>query len=346
MPYVCDPETVPPPESIPGLLREGFGSDHQGVEGQELASLAPLADRVGLRCSNHDIGRDPSVPALNHLRAQVFCRALLIDLDTETLAGRGQSASQPSGVDASTVRREGRSKKTLRPADEVGALVGGKKPDVLGAEPGTVLCLDSGAETLQLRFGGRHSERPRLLVAAVNAFQRHDAADLVDPVLDLALGSKDAVPTATSCVARAAAGDTSRNKTAIATGSAESRDLGLDHGDPQGRVGRLEIVRRPQPAESGSDDRDITRVVARKLLSRGQILDYPVEPQAPRPRVVGCRWRTGRTIWPVLRALNSKHNYTFPAHARRPAPPWPLRSCGCRGHSGARSASSVQSTLE
>ena len=323
VPYVGESDAVPPPELIPDPLRQGFGSDQQGVEGQELASLTSLADGVGLRCSDHDIGQDPSVPALNHLRAQVFCRALLIDLDTETLAGRGQPASQPSGIDASTMRRVRSAKKTLRPAEEVGAFVGGKKPDVLGAEPGTVLCLDSGADTLQLRFGGRHSERPRLLVAAVNVFHQHDAADLVDPVQDLALGSKDAVPTATSCIARPAAGDTSRDETAVATGSAESRDFSLDHGDPQGRVGRLEVVRRPQSAESSSDDCDITRVVARKLLSRGQILDYPVEPQAPRPRVVRRWWKTGRTMRSAPRALYFKHDYTFPARARRSAPPWP-----------------------
>jgi hypothetical protein len=228
----------------------------------------------------------------------VYCRALLIDLDAETLAGRGQPASQSSGVDASTVRRVGRTKKTLRSAEELVALVGGEKPDVLGAEPGTVLCLDSDADALQLRFGSRHRERPRLLVAAVNILQRHDAADLVDPVEDLALGSKDAVPTAPSCVARAAAGNARRNKTAIATGSPESRDLSFDHRDPQGRVGRFEVVRRPEPSESGSDDGDVTRVVARELLSRGQILDDSIEPQAPRPRVVRCWWITGRTICP------------------------------------------------
>lgn len=72
----------------------------------------------------------------------------------------------------------------------------------------------------------------RLLAAAVSTFRRHDAADLVDPVQDLALRSTDTVPTATSSIARMTSGGSRRSEAAVATGSAEFRDLSLDHRDP------------------------------------------------------------------------------------------------------------------
>jgi hypothetical protein len=207
VPHVRDPEAVAPAELVPGLLGERLGGDHQRVERQEAASLGPLPDRVGLRGSDHDLGGDPAAPALHHLGAQLFCRGLLVDRDTEPLAGVGEPASQPSGIDASGVRREGPGEDAPGPADEVGTLLGGQEPVVLGPQPESVLGLGPGAEALHLRVGRREVQRALLLVAAVDPLGGDDAADLVDPALGLALGAQDLVPPAGARVARPAAGD-------------------------------------------------------------------------------------------------------------------------------------------
>ena len=109
---------------------------------------------------------------------------------------------------------------------------------------------------------------PPLAKSASMPSARGDAGDLVDglahgPVLcqrSLAVGAGQRGQR------RQRRGEERRAPPAVATGGAEAGHLGLQHHDPQGRIGLGEIVRRPQSGEACSDDGHVRVGVPRQRI--------------------------------------------------------------------------------
>ena len=97
-------------------------------------------------------------------------------------------------------------------------------------------------------LGGRHRERPRRRSSRIARVQREGGARGDEP------GS--------AASRRERRGEQRGAPAAVAAGRAEARGLGLEHGDPQGRVGARQVVGGPEAGEPGADDRHVDVGVA------------------------------------------------------------------------------------
>ena len=75
-------------------------------------------------------------------------------------------------------------------------------------------------------------------------------------------------------------GEQRRAPAAVAAARAEPGRLGLDDGDPQGRLGAGEVQRRPQAGEAGTDDRHVGLAVAGQRGPRGPVVRGGLVPEA------------------------------------------------------------------
>ena len=164
-------------------------------------------------------------------------------------------------MDRRAVGRVGRAQ-DARGAEQRPGLAGAEQPQVVlaAAPPAGVVHLAPGSG--QLRAGAGQHHGAALGVVGVDPLGGH--ARPTSSTVSRIAACWASAPSRSASVATAVerGREQRRAPAAVASGGAEAGHLRLEHDDPQRRVGRGQVVRRPEPGEARADDRDVGVAVA------------------------------------------------------------------------------------
>ena len=123
-------------------------------------------------------------------------------------------------------------------------------------------------------------ERAALLEVAVDSLLRRDPPDLGDDLVEPVLHPHRGVAAALARHPSQGGGEQGGAPAAVATRRTEARDLLLDDGHPDARVGHGEVVGGPQPRVAGPDDDDVNVEVPAQRRPRREVVVDRVVPEA------------------------------------------------------------------
>ena len=255
VPVVAERLAAAQPDLVPHVGRQRLGGDDQRVHGRDRAALPGERGGVALGGPDHDLRADGAVRGHRPARLDRGDGGALVDPYAAPLDGVGQAAHQPGGVDRRAVRGVRRAQGAGGPQD-VARLGRVEEPQVvLAAAPGPGVG-DLGPGPAHLGGGADQADGAALGDVGVDALGGRDPHDLVDggPHRGV-LGERALAGAAVQTGDRSERGREERGAPApVASGRAVPRDLGLEHDDPQRRVGLGEVVGGPQAGVAGTDD--------------------------------------------------------------------------------------------
>ena len=278
---------------LPHRLGQRLGGDHQRVDRHHVALVPGQARRVALGGAHDHVGAHRAVRRLAAPGRDRGDGGPFEHPHTAALHSTCQAAHQPRRVQRSAVGRVRRAHGAAGPHDRLGPGPVEQAQVVVTAAPGAGV-LDLGAGPGQLRGAAGQVDGAALGELGVDALRCRRPGDLVDAGPHrgvLGQGRRPPVPASVGavqpCQGVERGGEERRAPAAVAPRRAVAGDLGLQHRDPQGRVGLGEVVRRPQPRQAGAHEGHVDVEVAAQRGPRRPVVAGRGVPQRQRPVVLG-----------------------------------------------------------
>ena len=303
------------PDPVPDVVGQRLGGDHQRVDRRDGAPQAgqPRGEPLG-RADDH-VGADRDRAGVTATRGSMRGdRGPLVERDAAAAPPRGpaRAPAAPGGWRRSAVCTSHRARSLA--CSRVARLVGAEQREVVLAEaplPGL-------ARPRPARGPAAPASRAATTVPPFAKWQSMPsaAATARRPRRRCPAWRGAGRPRARGRTASPAS-DTGAGNSAehqpplrpLAPNPATSR---LQHGDPQRRVGRRQVVRGPQPGVAGADDRHVDVEVAGQRRPRRRVVVGGVVPERE-PAVVGHDGLTRGPRRDVRRAPGARHAGPAPA---------------------------------
>ena len=261
------------------VRRQRLGHQRVVVDGHEQRGQAAHPGAVGGRRDQHDRRLDHPAPGRRHGDAgrpapQRRDGRPFGDPGPATL-GRGREAPGELG----RVEHHGAIAAAADPGEperRVDRGLDGVAIEVLERRPVTGRELHPRLELLDLPGSGRDVQHPGRLEIAVDALVAHEGDQLGQVPDPLLLEHVDLAREVEQPVAEAM-GQRGGAEAPVPSAGAPSDPFGLEHDDPQRRIGVEQLDRRPQAGEPGADDRHVGDLAAGQRRPNGP--GSPVENQ-------------------------------------------------------------------